>query len=189
MIVRKNAAHLSGWRKVSGRNLHRMFNFNILHLLTVAAALGAALALRREVTGRSLTPGRLFLAPGLALTAAVLLLATTPPPLRHPNLWLAALAVGLVAGSARGLMAPLQVDRLWDRLRLPAGRDGVWVGYALALVTLVVLSLDAAGIALSAWPDLAGNLLAATSAGFLGGRAGSLWLRSLSAPHDTWRTL
>ena len=129
------------------------------------------------------------LVPGLALTAAVLLLATTPPPLRHPNLWLAALAVGLVAGSARGLMAPLQVDRLWDRLRLPAGRDGVWVGYALALVTLVVLSLDAAGIALSAWPDLAGNLLAATSAGFLGGRAGSLWLRSLSAPHDTWRTL
>ena len=162
-----------------------MLTLNILHLLTIAGAIGAAVALRREVSGRSLTPGRLFLAPVCALAVSFLLLALTDFEWRQPGLWLGALGVGLAAGTARGLLAPLAVDRLWDRLRLGQARDGLWIGYLLGAVAVAALAVDLA-VQLAAGPyDLVGNLVAATSAGFLWGRATLLWLRSLGAPHAT----
>lgn len=162
-----------------------MLKFNILHVLAIAGAVGSAVALRREAHGRSLTPGRLFVAPVCALGTAFLLLALTEFEWRQPSLWLGALGTGLAAGMARGWFAPLEVDRLWDRLRLGRARDGLWIGYGLGLVALAALAIDLAAQAPAGPYDLVGNLVAATCAGFLSGRAALLRLRSLGAPHAT----
>ncbi|MCA0304077.1 MAG: hypothetical protein LCH95_16860 [Proteobacteria bacterium] len=162
-----------------------MLKLNILHLLAILGAVGAAVALRREARGRSLTPGRLFLAPTCALGVAFLLLALTDFEWRQPQLWLGALGFGLAAGAMRGWFAPLEVDRLWDRVRVGQARDGLWTGYLLGAVALAAMSIDVA-VHLTAGPyDLLGNLVAALCAGFLSGRAALLWLRSLGAPHAT----
>ena len=162
-----------------------MLKLNILHLLAIAGAVGAILALRRESLGRSLPPGRLFVAPACLLAVAFLLLALTEFAWRQPDLWLTALGLGLVLGGARGWSMSMEVDRLWDRVRLGRARDGLWVGYLLGVVALVALGIDVLGHVAAGPYDLAGNLVAATCAGFLSGRAALLWLRSLGAPHAT----
>ena len=156
-----------------------MSNLNLLHFLVAGGALGAVVALRREATGRSLTAGRLFVAPMLALLAAIMMLALAGPHGHTAALWIGGLATGLAVGAMRGIMVPMQVDRLWERLRLPHARDGLWAGLllgALALAAVVV-------------PDAAATAAAAAGcAGYLSGRASSLWLRTLNAPHSDWRT-
>jgi|FEC22Drversion2_1045045.scaffolds.fasta_scaffold00172_14 hypothetical protein len=164
-----------------------MLKLNILHLMVAAGALGAVAVLRREAAGRSLSFGRLFAAPLLAFAAAFLLLAMSDPEARQPALWVGGLAAGLVAGTARGIMAPLQVDRLWDRLRLPSGRDGLWAASLLGAVALAAFSVDLIPANLP-WGDLlevAASTAAAACAGFLAGRACSLWLRAWNAPHSS----
>ena len=162
-----------------------MLKLNILHVLAILGAIGAAIALRREVRGRSLTPGRLFLAPICALGVAFVLLALTDFEWRQPNLWLGALGTGLAAGTMRGWFSPLEVDRLWDRLRVGEARDGLWIGYLLGAVSLAAMAIDMAVHMMAGPYDLVGNLVAALCAGFLSGRAALLWLRSLGAPHAT----
>ena len=166
-----------------------MMKLNILHLLAVGGAVGAAWALRREARGRSLTAGRLFLAPVCALGTAFMLLALTQFEWRQPSLWIGALAVGLLLGLVRGFVARLEVDRLWDRLHLRRAQDGLWVGCLLAVVAFGALAVDVADPPAVGTLDLAGNLAAALCAGFLSGRAGMLWLRSLAAPHANFRAL
>lgn len=154
-----------------------MLKLNILHLMVAAGALGAVVVLRREAAGRSMSFGRLFTAPLLAFAAAFLLLAITEPQARQPVLWMSGLAMGAVVGTARGIMLPLQVDRLWDRLRLPSGRDGLWAASLLGAVALAAFSVDLLEAAASA--------AAAACAGFLAGRACSVWLRAWNAPHSS----
>ena len=162
-----------------------MLKLNILHVLAIAGAFGAAYALRRESQGRSVTMGHLFAAPACALGVAFLLLALTEFAWRQPNLWVGALGLGLALGAVRGWLMPLEVDRLWDRVRLGRPRDGLWIGSLLAIVAVATLAIDVA-VQVGAGPyDLVGDLVAATCAGFLSGRAALLWLRSLGAPHAT----
>ena len=164
-----------------------MLKLNVLHLMVAAGALGAVVVLRREAAGRSLSFGRLFAAPLLGFAAAFLLLAMSEPQARQPMLWVAGLTAGLAAGTARGILLPLQVDRLWDRLRLPSGRDGLWAACLLGGVALGAFSV---GFIPSnpPWGDLlevATSTAAAGCAGFLAGRACSLWLRAWNAPHSS----
>ena len=166
-----------------------MIKLNILHLLALAGALGAAWALRREARGRSLTAGRLFIAPVCALGAALMLLALTDFEWRQPSLWVGALGGGLLAGMARGYLAPLVVDRLWDRLYLGRARECLWIGGLLSVVALAALAVDLLEPAAVGLLDLSGNLVAALCAGFLAGRAAVLWLRSLGAPHANFPAL
>ncbi|TAJ24031.1 MAG: hypothetical protein EPO67_24280 [Reyranella sp.] len=158
---------------------------NVLHLLVVGGAAGAVVLFRREARGRSQSPGQLFLAPLLALAAATVLLALPAPDARQPSLWLGGLAGGVLIGAARGALARLQVDHLWDRLRLPRGRDGMWVALTLGAVALAAfgaeLMPEAAGL------ETVATIAAAACAGYLAGRAGSLWLRALKAPHHALR--
>jgi hypothetical protein len=164
-----------------------MLKLNVLHLMVAAGAFGAVAVLRREAAGRSLSFGRLFTAPLLAFAAAFLLLAMSEPQTRQPALWVGGLAAGLATGSARGIMLPLQVDRLWDRLRLPSGRDGLWAACLLGAVTLVAFSVDLipSGLRWSDMFEVAASTAAAGCAGFLAGRACSLWLRAWNAPHSS----
>lgn len=160
-----------------------MIKLNILHLLALAGALGAAWAVRREARGRSLTPGQLFIAPACALGTALMLLALTAFEWRHPSLWIGALGGGLLAGMVRGFLAPLEVDRLWDRVYLGRARESLWIGGLVGAVALAALAVDLLEPAAVGLLDLSGNIVAALCAGFLVGRAAVLWLRSLAAPH------
>jgi hypothetical protein len=166
-----------------------MLKFNVLHLLVACGALGSVATQWREARGRSLTSSRLFMAPLLAVAAAFLLLALAAPGSREPTLWVIGLAAGLTAGAARGVLLPLQVDHLWERLRLPRTRDGLWVASLLGALALAAFGAELIPADLP-WGDMleiAASTAAAACAGFLAGRAGSLWLRALRAPHSTWR--
>jgi len=83
----------------------------------------------------------------------------------------------------RGFLAPLEVDRLWDRVYLGRARESLWIGGLVGAVALAALAVDLLEPAAVGLLDLSGNIVAALCAGFLVGRAAVLWLRSLAAPH------
>ena len=163
-----------------------MLKINILHLIVSCFAGATAFLLLREARGRSLPPGQLFTAVPFAMATATLLLAMEAPETREPRLWLAALVAGIALGAARGSFLKLQLDRMYARLRLPSGRDGLRAACLLALCALVAF-----GAALVSLRDPALEIGAtsavAACAGYLSGRAVALWSRSLSAPHQTLR--
>lgn len=104
------------------------------------------------------------------------------PETREPSLWLAGLFVGIVLGAVRGSFLTFQFDRMYSRLRLPAGRDGLWAACLLAFCTLVAVG---APLANSPALEVGAAGLVAACAGYLAGRAAALWRRSLSAPHQS----
>ncbi len=156
--------------------------FNILHLIVISTAGVTILLLLREARGRSRPPSRLFNAVPLAFATAILLLAMGAPETREPRLWLAGLFVGIVLGAVRGSFLTFQFDRMYSRLRLPAGRDGLWAACLLAFCTLVAVG---APLANSPALEVGAAGLVAACAGYLAGRAAALWRRSLSAPHQS----
>lgn len=161
-----------------------MLKLNILHLIVICSAGAAILAVLREARGRSLRPVQLFNAAPFALAAAALLLAMGAPETREPRLWLAGLVIGTGLGAARSWFLKFQLDRLYSRLRLPNGRDGLWATCLLAFSTLMAF---AAGLATLRDPALevgAAGVVAGCT-GYLTGRAAALWRRLLSAPHHT----
>ena len=122
-----------------------VFKLNILHLLIVLGAAGCAAVLLREARGRLLHPSRLFAAPLLAAVAALFLLALLTLEMRQPRLWALALVLGALPGAVRGFTMRLQVDHMWSLIRLPRGRDGLWMAAALgglSLITVVLTVVD-----------------------------------------------
>lgn len=163
-----------------------MLKLNILHLLVIGGAAGAVAVLRREANGRSLTPGRLFVAPLFATATTVLLLTASLPGAREPALWGLGIIGGTIAGTARGMQLRLQVDRLWDRLRLPRARDGLWAGCLLALLAITAFAAEAMpdDLPWASTVERAASVAAAACTSFLAGRSLLLWLRTLNAPHS-----
>ena len=179
---RQIAARVGGDRAVV-----MMVNLNILHLLIALGAAGCAGVLVHEAQGRVLRPSRLAAAPLLAAVAALFLLALVAPDDRAPKLWAVALALGALPGAVRGFVLTLQVDHRAALIRLPQGRDGLWTAAALAglAVVTVILTLTDGGAGThetGAYEALAAAA-AATAAGYLGGRALALFLRTAHAPH------
>ncbi len=161
-----------------------VLKLNILHLIAACAAGATVFMLLREARGRSLPPGRLFAALPFALATAMLLLAMQSPDTRQPLLWLAGLAVGTAVGVGRGLFLKLQLDRMYSRLRLPHARDGLWAACLLAASTVAAFGASLAGLT-NPIPEVGATSAVAACAGYLGGRAATLWRRSLTAPHST----
>lgn len=157
---------------------------NILHLIAALAAGATIYLLQREARGRSLRPGQLFAALPFALVTALLLLAMQSPADRQSMLWLAGLAGGTAAGVIRGLFLTLHFDRMYSRLRLPNGRDGLWAACGMAAFLVTAFAASLAGPAIPFVEPAATGAVAAC-AGYLVGRAGTLWRRSLTAPHST----
>lgn len=168
--------------------LKPVLKFNVLHLIVTSSACVTVLPLLREARGRSLPPSRLFGAVPFALATAVLLLAMGAPETRAPLLWLAGLFVGIVLGAVRGSILKFQLDRMYSRLRLPRGRDGLWAACILALCTLVSFGAAQANLPNSAL-EVGATSAVAACAGYLTGRAAALWRRSLSAPHQNLRQI
>lgn len=161
-----------------------MLKLNILHLIVAATAGTTIFMLLRESRGRSMSPGQLFAALPFALVTAMLLIAMQSPDSRQPLLWLAGLAVGIAAGVTRGLFLTLQLDRMYSRLRLPNGRDGMWAACLLALSVLAAFGASSAGLP-NPILEVGATSAVAACAGYLVGRAATLWRRSLTAPHST----
>jgi hypothetical protein len=158
-----------------------VLKFNILHLIATSFAVVTVFPLLREARGRSLPPSRLFGAVPFALATALLLQAMAAT---EPRLWLAGLFVGISLGAVSGSFLQFQLDRMYARLRLPIGRDGLWAACILACFTLVAIGAPIADLPNPALEVVATALIAAC-AGYLTGRAVALWRRSLSAPHQT----
>jgi hypothetical protein len=155
---------------------------NVLHLLVALGATGCAGVLLREARGRLVRPSRLLAAPLLAAIAALFLLALVAPEDREPKLWALALATGAASGALRGLAMNIQVDHTWSLIRLPSGRDGLWTGAALAGLAMLTVVLGFTDADTGAYEAL-GAAAAAAMAGYLGGRALALYLRTARAPH------
>ncbi len=167
---------------VGGDSAAMVYKLTVLHLLVALGASGCAGVLLREARGRLLRPARLFAAPGLAAVAALFLLASVPPEAREPRLWAAALALGTVPGALRGAAMTLQVDHTWSLIRLPQGRDGLWTAAMLAGLALLTVMLTLADGETGSYEALAAAAATAT-AGYLGGRALALYVRTAHAPH------
>ncbi len=180
---RKNVLSKSAAGKTQAPIFAAVLNVNILHLIVISSAGVTILPLLREARGRSLPPSRLFGAVPFALATATLLLAMGAPETREPRLWLAGLLVGTVLGAVRGSFLRFQLDRMYSRLRLPKGRDGLWAACMLAFCTLVSFGATLASLPDSAL-EVGATSAVAACAGYLTGRAAALWRRSLSAPHQ-----
>lgn len=168
--------------RVGGDSAAMVHKLTILHFLVALGATGCAGVLLSEARGRLLPPARLFAAPVLAAVAALFLLALVPPEAREPRLWAAALALGVVPGALRGFAMPLQVDHMWSLIRLPRGRDGLWTSAMLAGLALLAAMLTLADGETGAYEALAAAA-AMAMAGYLGGRAFALYVRTAHAPH------
>ena len=162
--------------------------FTILYPLIVLAAAGCLFVAMREVRGLPMLSMSLLLPPVLAafITLALALLA----PL---DAWLetvlgVALIVGVTGGVVRGWTMSMQVDHMWDLVRLLRSRDAQWGSGLLAVAVTCEIAIAFAGTAASSYHTmpLAG---AALSAGFLAGRAMAVSVRIGKSPHKElhWR--
>ena len=164
------------------------YNLNLLHLAVFLGAMACVHLARREVRGRPMSRGRLFMLPALATLIALILLlfhlADGDP------LWTfgAAFAGGMAGGAVRGATMKLQVDQTWLLMR-PSGSSAlVWVTLALALAVGLEIGGAIAG------PDghafrFIGAEGAAVCAGLLLGRTFAFAARLWRAPHVELRRM
>jgi hypothetical protein len=155
---------------------------NLLHLLLLALALPCARYALSEMRHRPLPRGRLaapaLLSMGCALVFLLFHLGAQQPP------WMfgVALATGLAIGLLRGMTLQLQVDHMFDKVRLPRARASFLV--ALALVGAVLLDILGALLGSKGLPlRMVAPGIAAVCAGMLTGRALAIALRWRRAPH------
>lgn len=156
-----------------------------LYLSHTLMALGALLCLRataHEARGRRMRPLRLLGPPLFATFTALVLLVSPSGELWLPAVWV----LGLLVGMVRGFAVRLYVDHLWNLIRVPRARDGLWG--ALALVLMVALEVVATLVGSTGTPYQA--MLAAGvafCAGLLAGRAWAVSMRIRRSPHNQLR--
>ena len=152
---------------------------NVLTVLVAFACLGS---LAQQSRGDVVRLWRLAVPPSLAVAPALMLLAGVfDATLVHDAEWVAAAIVGAAIGRTRGWSVPMQVDQVWRLVRMPPTFDAT-----MAAVGLVILSIvDFVSAALGN-PYLAPDLVAAAAAfcaGYIGGRAVALAVRTRREPH------
>jgi hypothetical protein len=116
-----------------------------------------------------------------AVEAFVLLAGVFDASLLNDGEWLLAAVVGLVIGRMRGWSVAIQVDQQRDLIRQRPSADGVWAAVGLVLLALV----DFVGAALID-PVIEPQHVAAGAAlcaGYLGGRALAIAVRTTRLPH------
>lgn len=158
----------------------------LAQVVIVAAAVASALSAVPESRRRPIRRWRLLLPAGLAaFTFVAEMIHPSLEELDQPEVWLVAVAAG-VAGFARGHFMALKVDQIWNVIRLPRARDGLWPAVVLALLAIA----EAVEVALAAADadDLAFRPLVefgmALVAGFMVGRAAAAWFRIPHVPHS-----
>jgi len=157
----------------------------ISQLLIVAVALAAVATIVPEARRRLIPRWRLLPAGLAALVCVAEIVHSSLEKLDQPGIWLLAVAAGVV-GVARGHCMRLEVDQVWNLIRLRRAREGLWLTVVLAVLAIA----EAMEVALAApdATDLAFRPLVeigmALVAGFMVGRAGAAWLRIPDVPHS-----
>ena len=158
------------------------FGLNLLHLVMLVGVLTCVRLAASDLHSRSVRRSRLAWPAVLALACSAIFLLFHVGLRQPPWIFGLALAVGVLAGVARGALVPLEVDHMFERVRLPP----VQVTLAATLVLAVAVALEIAGAVLGP-PGLVlrhvASPLAAACAGFLSGRAVVIALRCRRAPH------
>jgi hypothetical protein len=159
---------------------------HLAQVMIVAAALAAVAASVPEARRQPIRRWQLLLPAGLAVLACVVeIVHPSLEELGQPEVWLVAVAAGVV-GFARGHFMRLEVDQVWNVIRLRRAREGLWLSVVLALLAIA----EAVEVALAATDatDLVFRPLVefgmALVAGFMVGRAGAAWLRIPDVPHS-----
>ncbi len=155
---------------------------NFLHLVLLVSAVACVRLCVGELRSRCVRRSRLAWPALLALVCAAIFLLFHVGLRQPPWVFGLALAIGVTAGAASGFPVALEVDHMFERVRLPAARVTL---VAAALLGLAVV-MEAAGSLLppsGAFLRLAAPPLAAACAGFLAGRSVVISLRCRRAPH------
>lgn len=155
---------------------------NLLHLVLLVCALPCARYTLSEMRHRPLPRGRLAAPALLAMACALVFLLFHLGSQRPPWVFAAALAGGLAIGALRGFTLQLQVDHMFDKVRLPRARGSFLV--ALGLVAAVLLEIGGSFSGLAGLPfRMIAPEIAAACAGMLTGRAMAIAMRWRGAPH------
>jgi len=158
------------------------FGLNFLHLVLLVTVVACLRLSVDELRSRCTRRSRLAWPALLGLVCAAIFLLFHVGVRQPPWIFGLALAIGVAAGAAKGIAIPLEVDHMFERVRLP----GVRVTLVAAVLLAVAVALEIAGSLLGP-PGLFLRLgappLAAASAGFLAGRSAVIALRCRRAPH------
>lgn len=165
-----------------------LINVYVAQILIVLAAAGAVVSAVPE-SRRKVIPLRLLLVPpGLAAVSAfVQVIYPSLRELDRPEMWELAVIAGVV-GLVRGQFMLLEVDQMWNVIRLQRAQEGLWV----AIVLLVLAIIGVAETILTGPirdPEAPGfrfliEVGMTMAAGFLVGRAGTAWFRIPHIPHQ-----
>ena len=165
-----------------------LINLYAAQIVIILAAAGALIGALPEARCRPMRPWQLLLTPALAgLSAFVAVIYPSLKELEQPEMWELAVICGVV-GLVRGQFMPLDVDQIWNVLRLRRLREGMWVAIALLLFAIVGAA-EAILVGPVRDPENPGFRLLfeigmTSAAGFLIGRAGTLWFRIPHVPHQ-----
>ena len=107
----------------------------VAHLAAVLLAVLALWSMRLELTGKAATRLEWSFPAAFAVLAAVVLLIVSPG--KRLELWVAAIAAGLVVGAAAGAMLKVNQDHGRKLIRVPPAWDGAGAATVLLLLALV----------------------------------------------------
>lgn len=165
-----------------------LINLYAAQIVIVLAAMGAMLSAVPEGRRRVIPPWRLLVPPGLAALAAfVQVIYPSLKELQQPEMWELAVIAG-IAGLVRGQFMPLDVDQVWNVIRLRRAPEGLWATIALVLLALIGAA-EAFLVGATRDPENPGiriliEIGMTAAAGFLIGRAGTAWFRIPHVPHQ-----
>jgi hypothetical protein len=159
-----------------------IFHLNLLHLVLVVGAVAAVALALREIRGRAMRRWQLVPLPLVALLLAFILLLFQLAARQPPWPFAAALAIGLVAGAARGATLPQEVDQTFRLVRPTRRRALFWTSLVFPVAVGLEIGGTLAGPPGELW-RLAGAAAAMLAAGLMAGRATALAVRLWWAPH------
>lgn len=155
---------------------------NVLHIVLLGLAVPCVVYTLGEMRHWSLSRTRLAMPPLLAVACALVFLLIHLGS-RQPA-WMFGLSVlaGLAVGALRGFTVQLEVDHMFERIRLPRARGS----FLIALVLLGAVLLEGGGALVGSRAELLRHVapeLAAVCAALLTGRAAAIAVRWRSVPH------
>jgi len=155
---------------------------SLSNVLTVMLAIACLHTIAPQSRGGVVKLWRLALPPCFAAVEALVLLAGVfDATFGHDAEWVIAALIGALLGRMRGWSMPVEIDRMWELVRLRPSFDG-----NLAACALVGLSLIDFTSATLEDPIIACDHVAAGAsffAGYLAARAVAIAVRAMRAPH------
>ncbi len=165
-----------------------LINVYAAQTVIVLAAGAAALFAAPEGLRKVIRAWQLLVPPGLAVLAALVqVIYPSLQELHQPEIWELAV-IAAVVGVVRGQFMSLDVDHVWNVLRLPRAPEGLLVAIAMALVAMIgVAEAELFGPVRD--PEAPGfrvliEIGMTMAAAFLVGRAGAAWFRVPHVPHQ-----